>query len=47
MKYIQGLITGITLTLLFLLIFNANFRKRRIQCLIMMIFIMRSKKLKV
>ena len=27
MKYIQGLITGITLTLLFLLIFNGNFKK--------------------
>ena len=29
MKYIQGLITGITLTLLFLLIFNANFKKEK------------------
>ncbi len=27
MKFTQGLITGITLTLLFLLIFNANFKK--------------------
>ena len=29
MKYIQGLITGITLTLLFLLIFNGNFKKEK------------------
>ena len=27
MKYIQGMITGITLTLFFLLIFNGNFKK--------------------
>ena len=27
MKYIQGLMTGITLTLFFLLIFNGNFKK--------------------